>query len=50
LAAAQPENLDLRETRLDAIVTRNRKDFAGSPVPVLTPAKLLALLARTPEA
>jgi hypothetical protein len=33
------------EARLDAIVTRNPKDFAGSPVPVLTPAELLALLA-----
>jgi hypothetical protein len=29
---------------LDAIVTRNPKDFADSPVPVLTPAELLALL------
>ena len=38
------------QARLDAIVTRNRKDFAGSPVPVLTPAELLALLARGPEA
>ena len=33
------------EARLDAIVTRNPKDFAGSPLPVLTPATLLALLA-----
>ena len=32
------------EARLDAIVTRNPKDFAGSPVPVLTPAELLAVL------
>jgi len=32
------------EARLEAIVTRNPKDFAGSPVPVLTPAELLALL------
>jgi predicted nucleic acid-binding protein len=32
---------------LDAIVTRNPKDFAASPIPVLTPTELLALL---PEA
>lgn len=38
------------QASLDAIVTRNRKDFAGSPAPVLTPAELLALLARGPEA
>ncbi len=38
------------QARLDAIVTRNRKDFAGSPVPVLTPAELLTLLAPSPEA
>ena len=38
------------EARLDAIVTRNPKDFAGSPVPVLTPAELLALLAIAPDA
>jgi len=37
------------EARLDAIVTRNPKDFAGSPVPVLTPAELLALLAKAPD-
>jgi predicted nucleic acid-binding protein len=29
---------------LDAIVTRNPKDFAASPIPVLTPTELLALL------
>jgi hypothetical protein len=28
--------------RLDAIVTRDPKGFAGSPVPVLSPAELLA--------
>ena len=38
------------EAKLDAIVTRNPKDFAGSPVPVLTPAELLALIAKTPDA
>ena len=36
--------------RLDAIVTRNPKDFAASPVPVLTPAELLALLPKAPDA
>jgi len=35
---------------LDAIVTRNPKDFAGSPVPVLTPAELLALVPKAPDA
>lgn len=30
---------------LDAIVTRNAKDFAGSPVAVLSPAELLGRLA-----
>ena len=35
---------------LDAIVTRNPKDFAGSPVPILTPAEILALLAIAPDA
>jgi hypothetical protein len=35
---------------LDAIVTRNPQDFAGSPVPVLTPAELLALLGKGPDA
>jgi hypothetical protein len=34
----------------DAIVTRNANDFAGSPVVVMTPTELLALLARTPDA
>jgi predicted nucleic acid-binding protein len=29
---------------LDAIVTRNGTDFAGSPIPVLTPAELVARL------
>jgi predicted nucleic acid-binding protein len=38
------------DSKLDAIVTRNPKDFAGSPVPVLTPAQLLALLAKAPDA
>ena len=38
------------EARLDAIVTRNTKDFAGSPVPVLTPAELLDLLAKVSDA
>jgi predicted nucleic acid-binding protein len=37
------------EGKLDAIVTRNPKDFAGSPLPVVTPAELLALLASTPD-
>jgi hypothetical protein len=36
--------------RLDAIVTRNPKDFAASPVPVLTPAELLVLLPKAPDA
>jgi hypothetical protein len=34
---------------LDAIVTRNPKDFAGSRIPILTPADLLAQLAKAPE-
>ena len=38
------------DAHLDAIVTRNPVDFAGSPVPVLTPAELLALLQRAPDA
>jgi predicted nucleic acid-binding protein len=38
------------EARLDAIVTRNPKDFAGSPVPVLSPTELLALLPKAPDA
>jgi hypothetical protein len=38
------------QARLDAIVTRNPKDFAGSPIPVLTPTELLALLAKAPDA
>jgi hypothetical protein len=35
---------------LDAIVTRNPKAFGSSPVPVLTPTELLALLAKVPDA
>ena len=38
------------EACLDAIVTRNPKDFVGSSVPVLTPAELLALLAKAADA
>ena len=38
------------EARLEAIVTRNSGDFAGAPVPILTPAELLALLAKAPGA
>ena len=34
------------EARLEAIVTRNPKDFAGSPIPILAPGELLALLPR----
>jgi len=37
------------EARLDAIVTRNPNDFADSPVPVLTPAELLALHPKAPD-
>jgi predicted nucleic acid-binding protein len=37
------------EARLDAIVTRNAIDFVGSPIPVLTPAELLGLLAKAPS-
>jgi predicted nucleic acid-binding protein len=33
---------------LDAIVTRNPSDFAGSPLPVLTPAELLRHLGVSP--
>jgi predicted nucleic acid-binding protein len=32
------------EARLDAIVTRDPRGFAGSPIPVLTPADLVARL------
>ena len=32
--------------RLDVIVTRDPKGFAGSPVPALSPAELLARIAR----
>lgn len=35
--------------RLDAIVTRDPKGFASSPVPALTPAALLDRLARAAE-
>ncbi len=34
------------EARLDAIVTRDTKGFAGSPVPALSPAELLARIMR----
>ena len=37
------------DARIDVIVTRNTRDFAGSPVVVLTPADLLELLAKVPE-
>ncbi len=36
--------------RLAAIVTRNPRGFAGSPIPVLAPAELLGLLAKAPDA
>lgn len=29
---------------LDAIVTRNTKDYAGSPIPVYSPSEFLAIL------
>jgi predicted nucleic acid-binding protein len=38
------------EAKLDAIVTRNAEDLVGSPVPVLAPAELLALLANASDA
>ena len=38
------------EARLDAIVTRNPGDFAGSPILVMTPAELLASLAKNLDA
>ena len=38
------------ESRLDVIVTRNPRDFAGSPVLVLTPAELLARLPKAADA
>jgi predicted nucleic acid-binding protein len=38
------------DARLDAVVTRNPRDFTGSPVPVLTSAELLALLPKAPDA
>jgi len=34
---------------LDAIVTRNPADFAGAPLPVLSPAELLARLSLPPK-
>jgi len=37
------------DDRLDAIVTRNPKDFAGSPILVLTPAELLARIPKVQE-
>ena len=36
--------------RLDAIVTRDPSGFAGSPIPVMTPAELLAQLPKAPDA
>jgi hypothetical protein len=33
-------------TKLDAIVTRNKDDFEGSPVPVFTPAEALTRLSQ----
>jgi hypothetical protein len=36
--------------RLDAIVTRDPKGFAGSPIPVLSLAELLAILAKAADA
>jgi hypothetical protein len=38
------------DARLDAIITRNPGDFVDSPVLVLTPADLLALLPKAPAA
>jgi predicted nucleic acid-binding protein len=38
------------EAKLDAIITRNVKDFVASPVLVLTPTELLARLAKAPDA
>jgi predicted nucleic acid-binding protein len=34
---------------LDAIITRNGRDFAGAPLSVLTPTEFLARLAATPS-
>jgi predicted nucleic acid-binding protein len=36
--------------RLDAIVTRDPKGFAGSPIPVVTPAELLAQIPKGDDA
>ena len=38
------------DAHLDAIVTRNPKDFAGSSLPVLTPTEFLAKLPKAPDA
>jgi hypothetical protein len=38
------------EAPADAIVTRNPKDSSGSPVPIVTPAELLALIAKNADA
>ena len=38
------------EACLDAIITRDPKGFAGSPVPVLTPAEFLPRLPKAPDA
>ena len=38
------------DARLDAIVTRDPKGFAGSPVPVLSPAELLARIPKDDDA
>lgn len=34
---------------LDAIVTRNKKDFENSPLPVCSPAEFIALIQTKPE-
>jgi hypothetical protein len=38
------------EARREAIVTRDPKGFAGSPLLVLTPAEFLAKLPKAPDA
>lgn len=38
------------EAKLDSIVTRDPRGFAGSPVPILTPAELLARLPKAADA
>ena len=35
---------DIRQMRLDNIVTRNKKDFASAALPVVSPDELLALM------